>query len=67
MAVIRERRRSDGSVVYQAQVRLKGFPPQTSTFQRKTDAKKWAEDTASAIRQGRSFASARRSVTRLAK
>jgi integrase len=57
MAVIRERRRSDGTVSYQVQVRLKGYPPQTSTFQRKTDARKWAEDAASAIRQGRSFAS----------
>src|SRR5262245_25186664 len=40
---------------YRAQVRLRGFPPQTATFQRRTDAKQWIEDTKSAIRNGRHF------------
>ena len=55
MATIRQRTRQDGSIVYQTQVRLKGHPLQTATFKRKTDARKWAEDTQSAIRDGRHF------------
>ncbi|WP_445362784.1 tyrosine-type recombinase/integrase [Microbulbifer sp. ANSA003] len=40
---------------YQAQVRLKGFPPQNATFTRKTDAKRWIQQTEAAIREGRHF------------
>ncbi|MCX2832928.1 tyrosine-type recombinase/integrase [Microbulbifer thermotolerans] len=40
---------------YQAQVRLKGFPPQNATFNRKTDAKRWIQQTEAAIREGRHF------------
>ena len=36
-------------------IRLKGCPAQSATFSRKTDAKKWAQDTESAIRDGRHF------------
>ena len=42
-------------VRHRVQVRLKGFPVQSATFDRKTDAKKWAQDTESAIRDGRHF------------
>jgi|ETNmetMinimDraft_23_1059889.scaffolds.fasta_scaffold54351_2 integrase len=55
MATIVERRTGDGKIRYQAKVRLKGFPPQTATFDRKTDARKWIQDTESAIRDGRHF------------
>ncbi|MDD5227803.1 MAG: site-specific integrase [Methylococcales bacterium] len=36
-------------------IRLKGYPPQRATFKRLTDAKKWVQDTESAIREGRHF------------
>ena len=55
MGAIVERKKTDGKAHYQAKVRLKGFPPQTATFDRKTDAKKWIQDTESAIREGRHF------------
>jgi integrase len=52
---IRKRANKDGSVSYRVDVRLKGFPPQRATFGRLTDAKKWASQTESAIREGRYF------------
>ncbi len=55
MATIRERKGRDGKRAFHVQVRLKGRPTQTATFSRKTDAKKWAQDTESAIRDGRHF------------
>mgnify|MGYP002700364013 FL=1 len=55
MATIRERKTGNGEVRYQAQVRLKGFPPQNATFNRKTDAKRWIQQTEAAIREGRHF------------
>ena len=55
MASIKERISKDGSVRYTVEIRLKGYPAQTATFKRKTDAKKWIQDTESAIREGRHF------------
>ena len=55
MATIQERKRKDGNITYRAQIRLKGYPIQTATFRRKTDAKKWAAQTESAIQEGRHF------------
>ena len=55
MASIRKRKRKDGSASYRVDVRLKGFPPQRATFSRLTDAKRWAQHTESAIREGRYF------------
>jgi len=55
MAVIQERTTSDGKIKYRVLIRMKGCPPQSATFDRKTDAKKWAQDTESAIRDGRHF------------
>jgi len=55
MATIRERKTGNGEVRYQAQVRLKGFPQQNATFNRKTDAKRWIQQTEAAIREGRHF------------
>lgn len=43
---------------YRVMVRLKGHPPESATFSRKTDAAKWAQDTESAIREGRYFKTA---------
>lgn len=53
MASIEERTARDGSKSYRAKVRLKGFPPVTSSFARKTDAKRWAEDQAALLRARR--------------
>jgi len=58
MATIRQRTRQDGSSTYHVQVRLKGHPTQTATFKRKTDAKRWAQQTEAAIKEGRYFQTA---------
>ena len=55
MASIKNRTAKDGTPRYTAEVRLKGYPAQTATFKRLTDAKKWVQDTESAIREGRHF------------
>lgn len=55
MANIEKRVSTDGSITYRVKVRLKGFPSQTATFERLTDAKKWAQQTEVAIREGRHF------------
>lgn len=55
MAYIQEREQQDGSISFRVQVRLKGFPMQTASFSRKTDAKKWGQQTEAAIREGRHF------------
>lgn len=55
MAYIEERKSGNGEISYRVQVRLKGFPIQSATFERKTDAKKWAQQVESAIREGRHF------------
>lgn len=55
MATIRKRVTSKGESRYLVSVRLKGHPPENATFSRRTDAKKWAQHTESAIREGRHF------------
>ena len=55
MARIKTRTATDGTPRYTAEVRLKGYPAQTATFKRKTDATKWIQNTESAIREGRHF------------
>jgi integrase len=55
MARIKTRTTTDGTARYTAEVRLKGYPAQTATFKRKTDATKWIQNTESAIREGRHF------------
>lgn len=55
MASINERRTRDGRVRYLVQVRLRGHPPETATFDRKRDAKLWAQATEAALREGRYF------------
>ena len=58
MANIQERRAQDGTTSYRVQVRLKGHPAESATFQRKTDARLWAQQTEAAIREGRYFRTA---------
>jgi integrase len=40
---------------YRAQIRRRGFPPVTATFERKTDATKWARETEADIQRGLRF------------
>ncbi len=53
MATIQRRISKTGTISYRARVRIKGFPPQTATFQKKSLAKQWAEQTETGIREGR--------------
>ena len=58
MAAIEPRRTDDGALSYRVKVRLKGHPAATGTFQRLTDAKRWAQSTEAAIHEGRYFKTA---------
>jgi integrase len=58
MATINKHVSADGATTYRVRVRLKGYPLQTATFKRQTDARKWVQDTESAIREGRHFKTA---------
>ncbi len=58
MATIEKRAPKDGKLSYRVKVRLKGYPVQSATFERLTDAKKWAQHTEAAIREGRHFKTA---------
>ena len=40
MATIEERQTTDGKTHFRAKVRLRGYPAQSRTFERKTDAKR---------------------------
>lgn len=55
MATIRERKTQSGEIRYLVIVRLKGYPEQSATFKRKTDALRWARQTEVAILEGRHF------------
>lgn len=55
MGTIKERKDKTGKTRFQVIIRRKGYPTQTATFLRKTDAKKWEQDIESAIRDGRHF------------
>jgi hypothetical protein len=55
MAVIGKRKTSDGTVTFRVRLRLQGHPIQTASFDRLTDAKRWATQTEAVIREGRHF------------
>lgn len=55
LATIESRQGKDGKVCFRAKIRLKGHPAISATFERKTDAKKFIQDTESSIRAGRYF------------
>lgn len=55
MASIKERKDKEGKTHFHVQVRIKGHPPQYASFKRETDAKRWIQNTESAIREGRHF------------
>ena len=58
MASVNKHTSQEGKTTYRVRVRLKGYPIQTASFDRLTDAKKWAASTESAIREGRHFKTA---------
>lgn len=55
MATIEKRKGKDGEISFRVKVRMKGYPIQTATFKRLTDARKWEQQTEAAIREGRYF------------
>lgn len=55
-----QRREGKGGTSYRVTIRLKGPPPDSATFRRLTDAKRWAVETEAAIRAGRYFGVTRR-------
>ena len=57
MPSIRERKGKQGTS-YLVEVRIKGHPPETASFKRLTDARRWAQQTEAAIREGRYFKTA---------
>ena len=60
MAAIQRRAGRDGKTSYRVQVRIKGFAPETASFERLTDAKAWASKTESDIKAGRHFGQSKR-------
>lgn len=55
MATIEKRTTETGGTSYRVKIRMKGHPAESATFERLTDARKWAAATESAIREGRHF------------
>ena len=55
MATIIKRVGKDGAITHQVKIHLQRHPAQTATFDRVTDAKRWAQSTEAAIREGRYF------------
>lgn len=55
MATFRERKNADGTAMWEVQIRLRGFPTETASHKRLTDARKWAAATEAAMREGRYF------------
>ena len=53
MATIQERSGKNGKIKYRALVRMHGYPDQSATFDRKTDAKLWAQKTETDLQAGR--------------
>jgi integrase len=55
MASIAKRTTTEGKLYYTVRIRLKGYPIQVESFDRLTDARKWAQLTEAAIKEGRHF------------
>ena len=58
MANIESRRSDGGTISHRVKVRLKGHNTESATFARLTDAKRWAQATEAAMREGRHFKTA---------
>src|SRR5437016_450436 len=59
MATIEKRTTSDGKT-YRAKVRIKGFPPESATFERLTDARDWGKRIEADMKAGRHFGQSKR-------
>lgn len=57
MATIEKRDLKNNQTSYRVRVRVKGHPVQVASFEKLQDAKKWAQQTESAIRSGKRFKS----------
>ena len=53
MPTIETRRRGDGTETYRVKIRQRGAPALSRSFDRKTDAKHWAQKIETEIREGR--------------
>lgn len=60
MATIEQRKNSNGSISYRANVRMRGFSPEYASFKRKKDALRWVTQTEAAMLEGRYYKSAER-------
>ena len=60
MANIQKRAGRDGKTTYRVQIRLKGFAPETGSFERMADAKAWAAKVEADMRAGRHFGASKR-------
>jgi integrase len=58
MANIEKRLSSSGKLSYRALIRRKGYPTESATFERLTDARDWAQKTEAAMKDKRYFKSA---------
>ena len=55
MAVIEKRLNKNREINYWVKIRLKGYPPENATFERLTDARRWAQQIEAALHEGRYF------------
>jgi integrase len=55
MANIEKRISTKDDISYRVTIRLKGYPRQSATFDKLTDARKWEQQTEAAMREGRHF------------
>ncbi len=55
MADITKRTAEDGKISYRVRIRLRGYPLESATFPNISLAKKWAQSTEAAMREGRHF------------
>lgn len=55
MATIEKRIIKSGKTTYRVKIRLKGHPTQTASFDKRSGANKWMQQTEAAIREGRYF------------
>lgn len=60
MAYVQKRSNGDGSTSYRVLIRLKGYPSESATFARLTDARDWAKRTESDMKAGRHFGEGKR-------
>lgn len=60
MATIQKREGRNNKPSYRAQVRIKGFAPETASFERLTDARAWASKTENDMKAGRHFGQSKR-------